>query len=568
MAGRKDRPPMRQYLLVTPPGGRAFRWGEDDRDPQGCLIDLEDSDTAPGGHAELRATVPLGNPGRSKVEPRMPMGSKVELFSATHDRLWQGRLTRPGQSSVTSRTLTSVAVGYQAHLTDDESVQCIPIDQDMTAWGSPSTRQIADWSAASININGQVALLPAGDPAAGNHPAISHSWGQMNPSATNPDVAMSWYDSGGVDIGRVTVGEFVHVKGGTGGNWITQVDAAPDDTGNEAETLHNYKATTAASATYSVSPEKSHLRLLSFLNEAAAGELVNIENQYRGIVVQDRSEIPTYGAWPNQGVLASDVIAYVLARWAPLINFTTGSHGSLKPSSYPIPQLAFKEWTTAQEVILAALKYELLEWGVWPGPNGSPTFYLNRRGEREGRKRWRARVGPANLESVGNSLSQTRNAMLVSYADPDGTMRWVGPPGSNCRITSEALIDQDPLNPANEAGIKAWGRASLRGIGSPEAAITLGAERLAASKELDGTGKARLTGYVEDEYGQEWPYYHVHGGDLIEFVDASIPGYRYIIDAQRSRSSRSVAIELDAPPDATDVALERDSVALAVLGLS
>ena len=50
-----------------------------------------------------------------------------------------------------------------------------------------------------------------------------------------------------------------------------------------------------------------------------------------------------------------------------------------------IPHLVFKEPATVQEMITQALRFELLEWGVWPGQFG-PTFYLNPRGEREGRK--------------------------------------------------------------------------------------------------------------------------------------------------------------------------------------
>ena len=84
---------------------------------------------------------------------------------------------------------------------------------------------------------------------------------------------------------------------------------------------------------------------------------------------------------------------------------------------------------------------------------------------------------------------------------------------------------------------------------------------------MNTSGEATLTGYVEDEHGVEWPYYCVHASDEIEFLDSAIKGYRYIVEATRSRKSRSVTIKLDAPPDSYEAILAELQVREAAAGV-
>lgn len=166
-------------------------------------------------------------------------------------------------------------------------------------------------------------------------------------------------------------------------------------------------------------------------------------------------------------------------------------------------------------------------------------------------------------------MERVFNGVLVQYQDVDGTARVVGPPGSGYRLTDAGLLDTDPLNPANQVpGLRRWTKISMTGVATKAGAVETGKRFLEQTKLLDGSGEATLNGYVEDDQGMFWPYYCVRSGDLIEFVDSSIPGDRYIVSASRSRSSRSVTISLDAPPDSMEALLERLGVQLMVRGLS
>jgi hypothetical protein len=264
--------------------------------------------------------------------------------------------------------------------------------------------------------------------------------------------------------------------------------------------------------------------------------------------------IPLRGSFPEVGLLASDVIAYALSRWAPGIRFTTGPFGSIKASSFLIPHLVFREPTTVQEIITQALRFELLEWSVKASAQG-PTFFLNPRGEREGRMKWRMRIRPAKFTETGRQMDQVWNRCVVSFTGFDGAQHTVGPPGSGAEFTDVRCEDRDPLNPVNEAGEPRTKHLALNDPATPEGGAEAAERFLERCKMLDGSGEATLTGYVEDEHGAEWPYYCVQEGDLIDFIDSSIPGYRYIVEATSTRSSRSVQIHIDAPPDSYEALL-------------
>jgi len=555
-----EYPPMRQYLLATTPGGRTYRWGEDGTEVDQVLDDLSDSDSVPGGYKEATGRL-ARKPGIDYRD--MQRGTRLEIFGAGQLKVWEGRLERAPRSSGDILAMEPAAVGYETHLTDDNSVQEIFIDGDLTAWGEPSTRYRASNPAVQANTHSEVQLLPAGDPAAGGVAAISHSWTSMdNRGGAEPDYAGNWYDGGGVPLGRVLL-DWVNIRGiGVGDtNWLNIIGAGASDNGTTA--LFDFNGTTTTGKDIAVPEDRYFLEIYDHYGPAFFGN-GNWQAQWRNVKVLGRHGLTLQGTWPNVGLLASDVIAYALGRWAPFVKFSTGTTGTIRPTAFAIPQLTFKEPTTVAEVLAQATRFELSEWGVW----NDQTFYLNPRGEREGRKRWRARVRPAQLEETGQQMDRVWNGVIVQGQDVDGTAVTVGPPGSGYRLTDARLLDSDPLNPANQvAGLRRWVKIQLNGIATVAGMVEAGSAFLEQTKLLDGSGRATLTGYVEDDSGKLWPYYCVHAGDLIEFVDSSIPGYRYIVSAQRSRASKSVSIDLDAPPDSYEALMERLNAEILSRGL-
>lgn len=560
----REKPPMRQYLLATSPSGRTYRWGEDEIAPDQAIEDLSDSDAVPGGYKEMSGSLAR----RPNVDyADMQRGTRIELFGAGQAKIGEYRLQQAPQTAGDKLVMDPAAVGYQANLGDDESAREIFRDVDLGGWQEASARRRAT---ATDYFNGSTEILPAGDPNGSNAwPALVHR--MMEQTSAPRESVESWYDGAGIELGRVDH-KFVNAKGmGSGDpNWNNQMVACKDDVGASAVVLHDHHASTSSLEVDidTVPPSKTWLQIY---DSYVGPNILQAEQQaqWRNIAVYGRHGLPVLnGTTPEAGLLASDVIAYAIAKWAPQITFRTGSRGTIRPTGFPIPHLVFKEPTTVADMIDQANRFELSEWAVWHGQDG-PTFYLNPRGEREGRKRWRARVRPAQLKETGPSMDRVFNGVLVQYPDVDGTTKIVGPPGSGYQMTSSNLVDSDPLNPANQIpGLRRWTKIAMNGVATKLGAIETGKRFLEQTKLLDGSGEATLNGYVEDDHGTFWPYYCVRSGDLIEFVDSSIPGDRYIVSASRSRASRSVTISLDAPPDSMEALLERLGVQLLVRGLS
>jgi hypothetical protein len=549
-----ERPPMRQYVMATAPNGKTYRFGGDEPNAEQVVEDLEDSSSAPGGNKELT--------GRLARKPSvdygdMKMGTKIEVFGAGQRKISEYRLERAPRSSGDYLVMDPAAVGYQTLLTDNEEALEIFVDSDVGSWGDPSAQRRSDSKNAGYPL---VASTSTGFDDKGEAPAgIIFDFSNVSLEEGRNEAGEQSYYGGGVDIGEVRAG--FQVLAGSKGSapWTDNLRIATDDIQSTYKDGTDLNATTQAGAVALVAPEAGYkyAALISAYTGTGSGTNMSDIRVWATPKIFGRSGVPIYGTWPEIGVLASDVIAYLIGKYVPGLNFTTGSYGSVRPSSFVIPHLAFKDQpVTVQEMVNQAIRFELLEWGVWPGQFG-PTFFLNPRGQREGRKRWRTRMGPAKFTETGQQMDQVWNRVVVSYPDVDGTTRTIGPIGSGFRVTDARCEDVDPLNPLNEAGENRTKHIALNDPATQEGAAETAQRFLEQVKLLDGSGSAELTGFVEDEHGMEWPYYCVDGGDEIEILGSSAKGFRYIVEAKRSRRGRSVSITIDAPPDAYAALLER-----------
>lgn len=510
--------------------------------------DLTSSDSVPGGCKELSCALAC-KPG---VEhPDMQGGTKIEEFGAGQFKVWEGTLQDAPRTSGDKLVMDPAAVGYQSHLSDDESAQCIPISRDLSEMQGEGTARQDAIRAAGYHVE---------SPSVS--PDVSNGMPAAMCSSVGPITKPYWgmHLDGGVPIGRV---RFKYTGIGIGthtsdANVLCNIYSDDNDAFGPTPTLvkTDYSNGGAFDITLAV-PEQFLLFAMLYEGTEAGAAGVQYGVKISELAYFDASGIPVQGTWPALGVLASDVIAYALARWAPLLNFTIGASGTIRPSTFPIPHLEFKEATTVEDIVAKSNRFELNEWAVWPGQFG-PTFYMNPRGEREGRKRWRGRVGATQLRETGQSMKRVFNGVLIQYQDVDGTTRVLAPTGSGYRLTSDRCLDLDPLNPANQIpGLRKWTKIQMKRVGTNLGAEETAERFLEQTKLLDNSGEATLTGYVEDEHGAMWPYYCVKSGDLFDPIDAANPGYRYIISANRSRSARSSAIALDAPPDSYEALLER-----------
>lgn len=553
-----ERPPMRQYILATTPGGRTERWGFDGTDPANMIEDFSDSDSAPGGCKDFTATLPR-KPGVDYSD--MKMGTKTEVFGAGDYKVSEYRLERTPRTSGDILSMEPAATGYQVLLSDDEGAQEVVIDADLGGWGDPSTQRQLNLGKENYVLS---ASASAGFHDAGETPAglMFDFSGVQKEAGIKPGGEQIYY-GGGVDLGRLLY-DFI---GDGSTTWAETPALSSDDLWSSYDGPKNLNGASASQQEVAATVSGRRYAILqAFYTGAFVGQMTN-KHLFTHIRVLGRHGLPLYGTWPEVGVLASDVIAYLLSRFVPGLRYTTGPYGSIKPSSFIIPHLAFKEPTTVLEIITEALRFELLEWGVWPGQFG-PTFYMNPRGQREGRKRWRARIRPAQLTETGQQMDQCYNRVVMTWTDVDGTAKILGPLGSGLPLTDARCEDLDPLNPINETGEDRTRHLSMDGPATVEGAAETARLFLERCKLLDGSGEATLTGYVEDEHGAEWPYYCVKASDEIEFLGSSIPGYRYIVEARRNRKQRAANIKIDAPPDSYEALLAELRVRETAAGFS
>lgn len=560
-----ERPPMRQSLIATSPNGAVRRWAEDEPDAANVLEEMTDSGTAPGGDKSLTAKLPR-RPGVDYSD--MSMGTRLQVLGAGGQTLSEYRLERAPRTSGDYLVMDPAASGYQVLLSDKEEAREIFIDAELGAWGDAPIERRKQLVEQKVDLAASQSIMPGSttEPA-----GVGFDFANVETNSEREQAGESWYDAQGIWIHKLIY--FFRAIGGYDvsdtAHWLDYVGASVDDRMLAAEYGENHCQNTNAAPVQFTEPYtgRSFAVLQSRHIAGVSGNTMNGIHAWQAPKVIGFHELPIYGSWPEIGVLASDVIAYAISKWAPGLRFTTGAYGSILPSRFLIPHLVFKEPTTVLEMITQALKYELLEWGVWPGQFG-PTFHLNERGKREGAKEWRTRIRPAKLTETGEQMDQIYNRVVMSWRDSGGTTRTLGPVGSGYPLTDSRCEDRDPENPLNEAGVIRTKHLTMEGVGTVEAAAEQSRLFLEKCRLLNSSGEATITGYVEDERGIEWPYYMVGAGDTIRFLDASIPGPRYIVEATRNRKTRSVNVKLDSPPDSYESLLAELQVRETAAGIS
>jgi hypothetical protein len=550
----RQRAPLRLMVDVAVGQGTSIkhvRWGNDDPNPEMVPSGLQFSTTMPGGFERMSCTLER----RSGLDysDTSQMAEMLTVYGVGGQVAWQGRLDKTPNSGGYEEQQQPEAVGWQAHLEDDNSAREIYIDQDLSRWEQPTLQRKLDLVAANFTVYG-----PNLSPDPNYTPSLELGW--TTPYEVHPSpIAEAWYNAHGLPIGFI----YYHWQPGVNINpaWTgfgVGAGLSTDDRGGATDVGPNLFGGPESQQLLKSTAENRTWAFLQMVNVLAnSSENVPLEYYWQLAVYGSSLDVPSYGL----AVLASDVVASAIKRWAPKMTFSKGAAGTIKPSTFLIPQLAFLEPTTVAEILKQATRFELQDWAVWEGP----TFYMNPRGERG--KKWRARVGPAQLQQAGQQLARIWNGVVVQYTDVAGQARTVGPPGARCESTANFLLDEDLENPLNKAGIRRWAVLKM-GTTTLAGAEQVGAIFLRESKTLETSGQASIVGHAEDEGGVLWPAWMIRAGDTIAFVDAADTSPRRIVHTNWDDSNKTCEVQLDQPPDSLTAILERLSVVLVPLGVS
>ena len=552
----RERMPLRLFGEVFSTGGYHGRWSGDSRNPSDLPNGVTFGTTMPGGFSDGSAVLPRD---MRRHFSDLDEFVTVRFKGVGGDIAWEGRLQATPRQSGDQSSVTAEMVGWQAHLDDNPSAREIYLDPNFSNWTAISTTLKASDYLAGADCDDVSTTLDPGTGLPALVTGFTGAWSRVHE-------CKGMYDTKGIGVGTLYFCWMRPTSGGTpvpainpaDTNWTWRPYFAHDDVQSGAEFAPAQRAAGPVVSSYTPTDPLHkfiYVYLAYQLAAAGGGEGVNYGINWTYLGVVGRSGIPVYGTLGQSGgigVLASDVVANAIRRWAPLLKFTTGATGTIPPTGYFVPTAAYLEPTTVSEIIKDVTKYDLVDWAVWE----NQTFYMNGWGLR-GRS-WVSRVREAQLQETGPQVDRIYNGVIVTYTDDAGISRSVGPPNSGTQYTDLSLYDSDPTNPATAAGIVRYSPPVSVNTSELAGAIAVGARYLSELKASNTAGQASLVGYAEDALtGTQWPSWMVRAGDWISFLDASDTSERRIVSTSYDDATKTNAIQLDSPPDDIQALLER-----------
>jgi hypothetical protein len=540
--------------LLNGDGSVGDRWGADENAVGNIPKGLGFSTSDPGGFKDCSLSLARDI---DKNWPDLRLLRALRIYGMGGRTAWEGSLQEIPFHHADDTSIAPGATGHVSMLDYDPSFAEIYIDADLTKWGEPSTQRRTAMLEAGYSFAG-VEVHEGFQDAGTAGPAILFAF---NNYGTATDVGEAWYYGNGVPLSKVLYDYIIPKAGADMVNQGTRLWTCENDlaAGAAGGTVHGAVANNGQEWGGGTALTKYFLAqsyYLGGLTGISLGDTYGIANPK----VVGRHGLPLPGAWPNVGVYGSDVIADIVSRCAPDLNFTTGSEGSIAPTTGIIPHLVFSEGVKGSDAILGTNAYYQRSWGVYDDKTffwHQPTSY---------RKRWRIRRSKGHgVDLLGPQAEDAVNGVVVTFTDPAGVSRVVGPPGCpTAYATSETLVDNSLSNPVNAAGIaRKWGELKLGFVTTTSKAIEVGAAWM-VNKLLSSQarGSVVVSGLVEDdETGTLHPAWAMRACDSVIVTDGDNIE-RGIIETNYDHDTRTCTCNLDTTPHKFEALQERMGIGL------
>lgn len=538
-----ELPPLDLAATLRPTGSSAVRWGGDEPDPANIPQDIVLTTGIPGGHKTCTCKLARRD---DRDWPDLDAFTRILVYGAGRRPAWTGRLTdRPSVSGDTI-AISPGAVGMATHLKDNTAFTRVYIDRDLSHWivNGPIERQAFQYSGGNSL----------------NHIQLSMESGAItfdvsNQALTVADRVEAWYAQPVPwPITRVAAtvartGTFTSLDG-------ANVWASNDIDGDPAE---SYSITVGTDQFVDLGSGSRSYVYLPFFAAGGVTPPANTSERWTGVAVYGDPILPLQVDDPAPyGNLASDIVKDIILNGAPLLTTTTAS---VDPTAFTVPHYTVWDPTTPEDAINQLNKFEGADWFVYDDDvfhYRTPMTYGNE---------WHVNLKQVSFEDEGPKGDEIFNGVVVSYTDVTGQQRLVGPPNSGTLVTSVTLLDSDPRNLANLAGIpRRWARIEI-GTSTATGAIRVGEIFLQIMREQHKRrGTVSIRGYARDSFGVVHPAWAVRAGDTVVIDDAADRTPHRIVDTSYSHNNLVNIAGIDALPSKLEKIIERMGVVLVPLG--